>query len=499
MTGPRDARGSEHSFRGFLEAAPDAVVLADPEGRIVFVNARTEELFGYDREEILGKSVDLLIPERFPERHPSHRAAHRATPRARATGSGLDLLGRRKDGSEFRVEISSNVLETDQGPIVASSIRDVTQRRLADEQRFRLAALVDASDDAIIGKTLDGIITSWNGGAERIFGYSEEEILGQPISRLVPADRQDEERAILEHLARGQIKHFDTVRVRKDGRQIHVSVTSSPIRDSTGGLIGASKVARDITERRRAEDALAQAKDKAEAASRELEAFSYSVAHDLRAPLRAIHGFAHLLMEDTHDRLEAEAQDWLREVALNAQKMAALIDALLSLARISRGEPRRERVDLSSLVRATLREIASEAPDRRVEVIVGEDLWADVDPVLARALLQNLLANAWKFTSKVAAASIEFGATTAADGARAFFVRDNGAGFDMAFAKKLFAPFQRLHASDAFPGTGIGLATVQRVVRRHGGSVWVTAAVDAGATFYFTLPERSSGGASCDE
>jgi len=356
-----------------------------------------------------------------------------------------------------------------------------------DAKLAHFAALVQASDDAIIGKTLDGIVTSWNPGAERLFGYTAEEMIGQPILRIVPRGREDEEWEILEHIAHGEVERFDTVRVRKDGREIHVSVTSSPIRDARGALIGASKVARDITDRRRAEVALAHARDAAEAASRELEAFSYSVAHDLRAPLRAIRGFAQLLLESYGGKLDDAGQDWLQEILLNSRHMGSLIDALLSLSRTTRSELHHERVDLSSLVRGTAKELASREPGRVVELVVEDGLAAELDPTLARALVDNLVGNAWKFTSGVARARIEFGVIPR-DGASTFFVRDNGAGFDMTHAERLFTPFQRFHTAAEFPGTGIGLATVKRIVHRHGGQVWAEGVVNHGATFYFTVP-----------
>jgi PAS domain S-box-containing protein len=367
--------------------------------------------------------------------------------------------------------------------LVSSAIRDVSERRHSEQQHALLAAIVEASADAIVGKTLAGVVTSWNPGAERVFGYTAAEIVGHSILKIVPPELAEEEASILETLAQGEGKQFETVRVRKDGAPIDVSVTTSPIRDHRGRVIGISKVARDITALKRSQAEAARARETAEAASSELEAFSYSVAHDLRAPLRGMNGFAHLLVEEYGDKLEAEARDWLEEIKVNATRMAALIDALLSLARLTRSELHRERVDLSSLTRSVANQLAKAEPEREVEVVIAPALTADLDPRLARALVDNLVGNAWKFTSKQPSALIEVGASDAA-----FFVRDNGAGFDMAYATKLFSPFQRLHASSEFPGTGIGLATAQRIVRRHGGRIWAEGVVNRGATFFFTVP-----------
>jgi light-regulated signal transduction histidine kinase (bacteriophytochrome) len=201
-----------------------------------------------------------------------------------------------------------------------------------------------------------------------------------------------------------------------------------------------------------------------------------------------MNGFAQVLLDNYKDKLDADGQDYLQEIVLNARKMGDLIDGLLSLARVTRSDLRRARTDLSAIVREAAVRLRTLEPDRAVEVVVHDSLFAHVDLRLARALLENLLGNAWKFTAKVPAARIEFG-VTGDDGAAAFYVRDNGAGFDMAFAGKLFAPFQRLHSTDEFAGTGIGLATVQRIVHRHGGRVWAEGAVDEGASFYFTIPD----------
>jgi PAS domain S-box-containing protein len=367
----------------------------------------------------------------------------------------------------------------------AARARKETQR--SDEQRLQLAAIVESSGDAIVGCSLDGLVQSWNAGAERLFGYAAEEVVGRPISLLHVPDRPSEEPGLAAHLRSGEhVASFEAVRRRKDGSNVDVSLTISPIRDSGGELVGASLAARDISARRRAEAEAHRAREAAEEANRELEAFNYSVAHDLRTPLRAIDGFCHVVLADYGDKLDAEARGHLQRVRDAAVHMGRLIDSLLALGRVSRASLHGQRVDLSELARATAERLKESQPDRSVEFVIGDGLRGNGDSALLRAAIENLLNNAWKFTRNQPKARIEFGCVV--EGAQPrYFVRDNGAGFDMAYASKLFGVFQRLHSSSEFEGTGVGLATVQRILHRHGGRVWAEGKVGEGACFHFTL------------
>jgi PAS domain S-box-containing protein len=393
----------------------------------------------------------------------------------------------------------------DLGRLADSIIRagDLLAGRAAQRDRPRLAllgAIVDSSDDAIVSSGVNGLITSWNPAAERIYGYSAAEAVGQGTGLILEADLRGKEEEARNAFIASQSRnggtgssHHDAVQRRKDGTAVPVSVMLSALRDDDGALIGTSSIGRDITEQIRAADELRSRMDDLERANQNLETFTYSVSHDLRAPLRSMAGFSAALVEDCRDELGEDGRGYADRIEAASGRMAALIDDLLHLSRLWRTELQDvQPVDLSAEVVRIAEDLQLGAPDRPVRFIIQDAVQAPADLVLIRSVLENLVGNAFKFTSRQDDASIEFGTVPTTEAPICCFVRDNGAGFEPAYADKLFTPFERLHTAEEFPGTGVGLASVQQIVERHGGRVWAEGAVGEGATFYFTLDAKAT-------
>jgi PAS domain S-box-containing protein len=399
------------------------------------------------------------------------------------------------------MEVTVNLLKRDQAVFgISVFAKDVTERKRAEEVLREQAALFEQAYDAMLVWELSGPISFWNRGAESLYGYAGEEAVGRIAHELLQTSLAGGVASFLQALERdgrweGELEH-----VTRDGRLIVVETRMTLVRDARGARV--IEATRDITERKRAETEIRELNATLErrvdertaqlaAVNQELEAFSYSVAHDLRAPLRAIDGFSLALLEDFGTKLDREAQDDLGRVRAATVRMAELIDDLLHLSRISRAEVRREKVDLTALAQAIVSDLRKTSPERPLEFVSPPALEVEGDPSLLRIMLENLLGNAWTFSAQRRPARIELG-TMEQNVRQVYFVRDNGVGFDMTYVRKLFAPFQRLHSAKDFPGTGIGLVTVARIVRKHGGDIWAEGETDKGATFYFTLESVDS-------
>ena len=494
-----------------LEALPDAIVAVDRTGTIVQVNSQTEELFGYDRHELIGQKVEILVPENYRREHHHHRQSFAEKPKTRRMGAAIDLYGRRRNGSEFPVEISLSPVSTENGMMVLSAIRDISARqkieealRRANEElyrrtveqlgeyRSRLASIIDSSEDAIIGKGLDGMITSWNKGAERIYGYTPEEAVGKHISLLAPSDRRNEIPEILQKIARGEsIEHHESVRVARDGRHLDVSISVSPLRDAKGDVVGASAIARDITAQKRAEDKLNQAQ-KMEAIGR----LAGGVAHDFNNIL----GIINACTEFLRDRIDpaAEPSHYVENIKKAVERGSSLTRQLLAFSRSSAIQPRildlNERLkDISKLLRPLMGDdveilIVSKSPSAVVEADPGQ-----LDQVLVNLAVnaRDAMPRGGKFILETDAARFdeafaEQHQTMSAGKYVVLAVSDTGGGMDSATVSRIFEPF--FTTKELGQGTGLGLSTVYGIVKQSAGHILVYSEPGHGTTFKIYLP-----------
>ena len=494
-----------------LETLPDAIVAVDHSGTIVQVNSQMQELFGYGRDELIGQKIEMLVPDRYRRQHQHHRKNFEEVPKTRRMGADLDLYGKRRNGSEFPVEISLSPVSTGKGTFVLSAIRDISDRkRIAEElrraneelhqktaeqlgeYRARLASIIDSSEDAILSKDLNGIITSWNRGAEHIYGYAPEEAIGKHISVLTPSDRTNEIPEILGKIGRGEtVDHHESVRVTKDGRQLNVSISVSPLRDTTDKIVGASVIARDVTAQKRSEGQLRQAQ-KMEAIGR----LAGGVAHDFNNIL----GIINACTEFLRDRIDpaAEPSVYVENIKKASERGRALTKQLLAFSRTSAIQPRvldlNERLrDISKLLRPLLGD--------DVEILVvpkSPSAVVEADPGQLDQIVVNLAVNArdamprgGKFILETGSVRFdeEFAHQHQAMAAGKYIlltVSDTGSGMDETTISRIFEPF--FTTKETGKGTGLGLATVYGIVKQSAGHILVYSEPGQGTTFKIYLP-----------
>ncbi len=500
----RERTGQElRETRDYLEKlvnyANAPIIVWDPAFKITRFNRAFERLTGYLAGEVLGRDLAVLFPE--ASRDESLREITRTLTGEYWESVEIPIL--RKDG-DTRIALwnSANIYAEDGTTLLATIAQgqDITERKLAEEELRKLSRAVEQSPATVVITDTEGNIEYANPKFQETTGYTTEEALGKNPRILKSGHTtQEEYRRLWKTIKDGGEWRGEFLNKKKNGDLYWESASISPIRDASGTITHFLAVKEDITERKRTEEEirklnadLTRRAQELDAINKELESFSYSVSHDLRAPLRGIDGFSQALLEEYGDRLDDQGREYLGRVRAGTQRMAQLIDDMLSLSRVTRSEMVWEEVDLSALAQDAATDLARTEPERQVEFAIEPQVVVRGDPRLLGSVLENLIGNAWKFTSKHPTARIEFG-TTLQDGERVYFVRDDGAGFDMEYAGKLFGTFQRLHSQAEFPGTGIGLATVQRIVRRHGGRVWAEGAPEQGATVYFTLGTRRDG------
>jgi PAS domain S-box-containing protein len=465
-------------FRAVVESAPSGMLMIDPSGTIVLINRETERLFGYAREELLGGPLERLVPERYRAGHPAFRIDFFRHPQTRAMGAGRELYGLRKDGSELPVEIGLNPIETPEGQFVLASVVDITARKRA-EARFRAA--VESSPNGMVMIDGGGKILLVNREIERLFGYGREELLGHPIELLVPARVRERHPGLrTEFFAHPQTRSMgagrDLFGVRKDGTEMPVEIGLNPIETDEGLFVLASVV--DITQRKRSESELKRSNE-------ELERFAYVASHDLQEPLRMVGSYVQLLAKRYQGKLDKDADDFIGFALDGALRMQRLIQDLLAFSRVSTRGADLVPTDADAVLGNALANLKLTIEECGAAVSHDRLPTVKADAGQLEHVFLNLISNALKFRG-TAPPRIHIGASRE-DGNWRFSVRDNGIGIEPQYFERIFVIFQRLNARADYPGTGIGLAIVKKIVERHGGRIWVESAAGSGTTFLFTL------------
>jgi PAS domain S-box-containing protein len=492
-----ESKESEARYRGLLEAAPDAMVVVNQGGEIVLLNAQAEKQFGYRRDELLEQKVTNIIPEGFAERLIADGNRTAAEALAQQIGTGIELSGRRKDGSEFPIEIMLSPLESAEGILVTAAIRNISVRRAAEkhlaQMEGRYRGLLEAAPDAMVVVNQSGEIVLLNAQAEKRFGYRRDELLGQKVTNIIPegfAERliADGTRTAAEALAQQIGMGLELSGRRKDGSEFPIELMLSPLESSEGILVTAA--IRDISMRKIAEAHLVKTVADLKRSNDELQQFAYVASHDLQEPLRTVASFTQLLAKRYQGKLDADADEFISYAVDGCNRMKELIQDLLAYSRAGvEGKALAEISGENALQRATH---ALEMIIKESGAIVTHDLLPTITTDLGQLtqVFQNLVGNAIKYRG-VEVPQVHVSARQNGGNEWIFSVRDNGLGIDPQYFEKIFVIFQRLHGREAFAGTGIGLSICKKIVERLGGRIWVESQVNKGSTFYFALPERN--------
>ncbi len=484
----------EGRYRGLLEAAPDAMVVVDQDGIIVLLNVQAERKFGYSRGELLGQKVTNIIPEGFAERLIADGTRSAAEALAQQIGTGIELIGRRKDSGEFPIELMLSPLENAEGTLVTAAIRDISVRKNAEkylaQMEGRYRGLLEAAPDAMVVVNQDGDIVLLNLQAEKQFGYRRDELLGQKVTNIIPegfaerliADRlRSAEDALAQQIGTG----IELTGLRKNGSEFPIELMLSPLESADGTLVTAA--IRDISVRKQAEQELARNVEELSRSNEELGQFAYIASHDLQEPLRMVASYTQLLSRRYTGKLDKDADEFIAFAVDGANRMQHLIQDLLTYSRV--GTKVNDLRDISSedALQRALVNLQSAIADSGA--LVTHDVLPTVqaDETQLVQLFQNLVGNAIKYQSP-GIPLVHISTDKNGGGKWIFSVQDNGIGIDPKYFERIFGMFQRLHKRDEFDGTGIGLAICKKIVERHGGNISVESKPGKGSTFRFTIP-----------
>jgi PAS domain S-box-containing protein len=480
-------------YRGLLEAAPDAMVVVDQHGDIVLLNVQAEKRFGYHRDELIGQPVGNVIPEGFAERLIADDLRTPADAQDQQMGTGIELVGRRKDGSSFPIEIMLSPLHSADGVLVTAAIRDITVRKAAEthlahmEARYR--GLLEAAPDAMLVVDQSGAIVLVNAQAELRFGYSRDELLGRAVTDVIPAGFAERlvadalrstEAALAQQIGTG----IELVGRRRDGGEFPIELMLSPLDSADGVLVTAA--IRDITVRKAAEAELLEKVEALNLSNQELEQFAYAASHDLQEPLRMISSYTQLLARRYKGQLDADADEFIAFAVDGAARMERLIQDLLAYSRVGTEGRDLQPTSSEGALEQALINLRGAIEESGAVVSHGALPEVLADETQLVQLFQNLVGNGIKYRS-TAPPEVRLSAVSQPDARWRFSVEDNGLGIDPQYFERIFGMFQRLHGRDEFAGTGIGLAIARKIVERHGGSISVASEPGNGSTFQFTL------------